>query len=81
MGEKDFRISADELHRLEVECPGCKSAIVFQARSERGPGDQTCPNCSGAMPGIAQLVHAYRKFFEMVTEHKAGVHFLIRLDD
>ncbi len=81
MGEKDFRISAEELDRIEIQCPACASAIIFAPKG-RGPGDTQCPDCSTPMPALASLVTRYRMLIEECSAYGDGkVHFLIRLDN
>ena len=81
MGVKELRISANELHRLGIQCSNnqCQSEIIFEATAERGPGDASCPNCSAPIPNIGSLVAAYRAFFKGVPKDR--VSFLIRLEN
>lgn len=83
MGTTELRVDAAELHRLSVACAECTSAIVFEASAARGPGALTCPNCSTPLPGVIDLVAAYRDFFRLCTalKDKLGISLVVTLPD
>ena len=81
MGEKQLRLLASEAHRVSVECAGCKSAVVFEAIAQRGPGVLICPNCGVAIGQAHEAVNAYRTFMDISTRSKLPVYLVIDVDD
>lgn len=81
MGNKQLRLLASEAHRVSVECAGCKSAVVFEATAQRGPGGLVCPNCGVAMIHAHEVVNAYRTFMDISTRSQLPVYLVIDVDD
>jgi hypothetical protein len=82
MGSKELRVNALELNRVGITCPTCKSEIVFDCESQRGPTGAECPGCGVMIQEAIALVRTYREFFRMCShlKDKVTVSLLVKLD-
>ena len=79
MGEQELRLKANELDRLSIRCPHCKTAeLIFPANSLEEVREIVCQNCNALLNGAKHLVIGYRKFFEEV-QRMENVEFLARV--